>query len=79
MKEKKGLFSWIQKGREIKKKTILDASGRLKNLYHGVLGFFSFKAFKQHERTKVSWTKGKLMNNPLGVRALLGFTFISRS
>lgn len=38
--------------------------------------FFFFKAFKQQEKTKVSWTKGRFMNNPLGVRSELGFIFI---
>lgn len=37
--------------------------------------FFFFKALKQREKTEVSWTKGKLMNNPLGVRSQLGFVF----
>lgn len=59
------MFPWIQKGRE--KKTIL---------CHRVLGFFFFfKALEQHEKTEVSWTKGKLMHNPLGVRSQLGFIF----
>lgn len=69
---KKGFVSLDSKGERKKQFWVLQGGWKICTKSSGI---FFLQSLKQQENTEVSWTKGKLMNNPLGVRSQVGFIF----